>query len=55
MTKSKALTMTSIGLLLFAMLAVGAPYSFFIYKACGPSSISEFFSDVGAFHSREGC
>ena len=27
-------------LLLFAMLAVGAPYSFFIYKACGPQPCS---------------
>ncbi len=55
MTKTKTLTMTSISLLVFAMLVVGAPYSFFIYKACSPASISEFVSDVGAFHSREGC
>lgn len=47
--------MTTVGLLLFALVVVGVPYSFFIVKACQPSSVSQFFSDIGAWHSREGC
>jgi hypothetical protein len=47
--------MTNIGLLLFAALAVGAPYSFFMHQACGSSSVSELVSDTGAFYSGEGC
>ena len=47
--------MTNIGLLLFAALAVGAPYSFFMHQACGSSSVSELVADIGAFHSSGGC
>jgi hypothetical protein len=47
--------MTTAGLLLFALLAAGGPYSFFIWKACQPSGVSAFFSDIRAFHSLEGC
>lgn len=47
--------MANIGLLLFAVLAVGAPYSFFMHRACGSSSVSELVSDIAAFHTREGC
>ncbi len=47
--------MTNIGLLLFAVLAVGVPYSFFMHQACGSSSVSELVSDSGAFASSRGC
>ena len=47
--------MNTAGLLLFTLLVVGGPYSYFILKACQPSGVSEFFSDIVAFHSLEGC
>lgn len=53
--RSRTHAMTIAGLLLFTLVVVGVPYSYFIVKACQPSGVSEFFSDVGAFFSREGC
>lgn len=47
--------MSLVGLLLFTLVVVGLPYTYFISRACEPSGISEFFSAVLAFHSREGC
>lgn len=46
---------TTTGLLLFVLLVVGGPYSYLIYNACRPSGVSDFFLDVGAFHTRDGC
>lgn len=53
--KSKTTAMTTVGLLLFALVAVGLPSSFFISKACQPTGVSEFFSDIPAYFSSEGC
>ena len=52
---TRSRTSTNVGLLLFAVLVVAGPYSFFIHKACGSSSLSEVDADIGAFHSHEGC
>lgn len=51
----KAILLTTLGLLLFVIVVVGGPYSFLIWNACQPADIGEFFSDVAAFHTREGC
>jgi hypothetical protein len=53
--KSRTLATTTAGLLLFTLVVVGGPYSYFISRACQPSSVSEFFSDFRAFHTSEGC
>ena len=53
--KSKLNAMTIAGLLLFILVVVGVPYSYFIVRACQPSGVSEFVSDIGAFYSLEGC
>ena len=53
--KSRTHAMTIAGPLLFVLVVVGVPYSYFIVEACQPSGVSEFFSDIGAFYSREGC
>ena len=53
--KSRTIAKTTVGLLLFSLVVVGVPYSFFLVNACHPSSVSEFFSYFGPFHSREGC
>ena len=53
--KSRKNVKTTAGLLLFTLVVVGGPYSYFISKACQSSSVSELFSDIGAFHSSEGC
>lgn len=53
-TSGKTLT-TAVSILLFIFLVVGGPYSTFIYRACHPAGITEFFDAIGAFHSREGC
>ena len=53
--RSRNTAKTTAGLLLFILVVVGGPYSYFILKACQPSGVSEFFSDFRAFHTREGC
>lgn len=39
--------------LLFALVV--AMYCAFIWRACGPAGLGDFFSAFLAFHTREGC
>lgn len=48
-------TWASLGLLLCAVLAVGAPSSFFIHKACNPQGFGEYLKASSAFFTSQGC
>ena len=55
MSITRPTVMSTVALSFVAALLVGGPYAYLISKACEPASVSEFFADARAFHTREGC
>lgn len=55
MTLTRTRALTAAILTAFVLLMVGGPYTYLIVKACQPTGVGDFFSDVRAFHTKAGC